>query len=73
MGFAKAFPAHGEGGPLAVDEVPAKRQFSAVTFSALLSSTLSRLRRDARWLGFAEAFPLRGRWHPPILRKADDG
>ena len=61
LGFAKAFPAHGEGGPLAVDEVPAKRQFSAVTFAALSSSALSRLWRDARCKGFAcIRFPLAG-------------
>jgi len=49
------------GGPLAVDEVPAKRQFSAISFAALVSSLLSRLRRDARWLGFAcISFRLRG-------------
>ena len=43
-----------------MDEVPAKRQFYAVTFAALLSGPLSRLRRDARCKGFAKAFPAQG-------------
>ena len=45
----------------APDEVPAKRQFSAVSLPAHVSSALSRLRRDARCKGFAcIRFPLAG-------------
>ena len=41
-GCRKAFPAHGEGGPLAVDEVPAKRIMDSVVQGLVGRGTVPR-------------------------------
>ena len=50
VGIPQAFPAHGEGGPLAVDEVPAKRTCSPAPGRTLV--------------GISQAFPAHGEGGP---------